>query len=296
MAGKGALRAIKRRIGSVENTKQITRAMYMVSSAKLRRAQSAAESSRPYSESLSKTIADLVTKLEHGQAHPLLKPREQKNNAELLLFTSDRGLCGGYNSSLISQAEEFMALNKEKYQKIEFTMVGKKGSDYFKRRKYEIRKTTTNLVRNISFEMARELADEVTERFTAGEVDEVYIIYSVFRSALRQVPATVKILPFEFEQTGEEEAGAGVDYIYEPSITELLDALLPRQVRTQVYRAMLESVASEHGARMTAMDNATTNAEEMIEGLTRTYNRARQEAITMELMDIVGGKEALEKG
>jgi len=288
----GKLRAIKKRISSVKNTQQITRAMYMVSAAKLRRAQEAAESSRPYAEALEETISDLVAKIE-GADHPLLVPREEREKAELILFTSDRGLCGGFNANLIRRAEAFFKEEGASYKSIELTTVGRKGKDYFKRRGWAMRRDVMNLVREINFNLAAELADDVTERYLAGEVDAVFILFPVFKSAMSQIPTLAQLLPFRVE-TEEKESEAGVDYIYEPGAKELLDVLLPRQVRTQVYRAMLESVASEHGARMTAMDSATSNADEMIETLTRRYNRARQEAITTELMDIIGGKEALE--
>ncbi len=285
-----SLKSIKKRIESVKNTEQITRAMYMVSAAKLRRAQENAENSRPFSSTLETTIKHLVARLDSVD-HPLLVHRDEVKSAEVVLFTSDRGLCGGFNANMIKSAEAFFRENADTYDEIHLSAIGRRGGDYFKRRKRLARKTTTNLVREVNFELAREIADELTERYTSGEVDAVFLLYPRFKSAMTQVPTLFKLLPFEFD-TEEEETVAMVDYIYEPSVEELLDQLLPRQVRTQVYAAMLESVASEHGARMTAMDSATTNASEMIDRLTLQYNRARQAAITTELMEIISGAEA----
>lgn len=283
------LKVIRKRIASVKNTQQITKAMYMVSAAKLRRAQENAENSRPYAEALASTISSLVARLERKE-HPLLKPREEIKKVEIVLFTSDRGLCGGFNASLIKKAEAFIRENAEKYESIEVSSIGRKAADYFKRRRRPVRKSTTGLVRAANYQMASQVADEITERYLSGEVDAVFLIYPVFYSALTQKPTVVQLLPFQFEKEGE---GATVDYIYEPSPQELLDVLLPRQVRTQLLAAMLETVASEHGARMTAMDSASSNAGEMIDKLTLQFNRARQAAITKELMEIIGGAEAL---
>lgn len=284
------MKAIKKRIGSVKNTQKITYAMYMVSAAKLRRAQMNAENSRPYAEALGKLIANLAGRIENPD-HPLLVPRAEIKKAEVVLVTSDRGLCGGYNANLIRRAETFIKDNRGKYESIEISTIGKRASDYFKRRKVAVRKATVNLLRSVSYPFAAAVADELTARYLAGDADAIFLIYARFKSALTQVPTLVPLLPFTIEKTegGENQ----VDYIYEPSAQEILALLLPRQVRTQVYRAMLEAVASEHGARMTAMDSASSNAKEMIEHLTLQFNRARQSAITKELMEIIGGAEAL---
>ena len=283
------LRTIRKRIASVKNTEQITRAMYMVSAAKLRRAQMAAESSRPYAEALNASISDLAARV--SDDHPMLTSRPIKK-AEIVVFTSDRGLCGGYNSNLIRTAERFIREQCGSYEQIDVSVVGKRAADYFKRRRRPVRKATTNMLRTVSYELARGVADDLTARFLAGEVDAVYLIYATFKSALTQTPTVVQLLPFQVP-AAENEGGAQIDYIYEPTMREILDALLPRQVRNQVYRAMLESAASEHGARMTAMDSASTNAADMISRLTLQFNRVRQSAITKELMEIIGGAEAL---
>jgi F-type H+-transporting ATPase subunit gamma len=286
------LRTIRKRITSVKNTRQITKAMYMVSAAKLRRAQENAENGRPYSQALKATIADLVSRIE-DKDHPLLQPRDQIKNVELLLITSDRGLCGGYNANLIRMAENFIKENQGKYEKIEVSVLGRKAQDYYKRRRRPVRKATTNLLRTVGFGLAAKLADELTERYVSGEVDAVFVVYSTFKSALNQKPTIVQLLPFQLEETDEPKAATMVDYIYEPSAKEILAALLSRQVRAQLFSAMQEAVASELGARMTAMDSATSNASDMIDSLTLQFNRARQAAITKELMEIIGGAEAL---
>lgn len=292
------LKDIQKRITSVKNTEQITKAMYMVSAAKLRRAQENAEKARPYTEALSATIASLVSRMEMKD-HPLLAARDEIKNVEVVLFTSDRGLCGGYNSNLIRLAENFIYENKDKYERIDISVVGKKAADYYKHRKTNLRKTTINLVRTLGIELATSIADELTERYVSGEVDAIYLVYATFKSALTQTPTVLQVLPFEFDDEENARVGAPapllsrVDYIYEPSVEGLLEVLLPRQVRTRIYGSMLEAVASEHGARMTAMDSASTNANEMIDHLTLKYNRARQAAITKELMEIIGGAEAI---
>ena len=281
------LRVIRKRIASVKNTEQITRAMYMVSAAKLRRAQMAAESSRPYAEALNASISDLAARVSGD--HPLLTSRPVKK-AEIVVFTSDRGLCGGYNSNLLRTTERFIREQGSAFEQIDISVVGKRAGDYFKRRRRPVRKSTTNMLRTVSYDLAKGIADDLTARFLSGEVDAVYLVYAVFKSALTQTPSVVQLLPFSVP---EAEAGPQIDYIYEPSMREILDALLPKQVRNQVYRAMLESAASEHGARMTAMDSASTNAADMISRLTLQFNRVRQSAITKELMEIIGGAEAL---
>jgi F-type H+-transporting ATPase subunit gamma len=284
------MKAIKKRISSVKNTQKITYAMYMVSAAKLRRAQMNAENSRPYAEALSKLIGNIVSRVEQPD-HPLLVPHPEIKRAELVVGTSDRGLCGGYNSNLIRKAEAFIKENRGRYETIEISTIGKRAADYFKRRKVAVRKSSTNLLRSMNYGFATAIADELTARYVTGEVDAIFLVYARFKSALTQVPTIVPVLPFAIDK--QESGGNQVDYIYEPSAKEILSVLLPKQVRTQIYCAMLEAVASEHGARMTAMDSASSNAKEMIDHLTLQYNRARQSAITKELMEIIGGAEAL---
>jgi F-type H+-transporting ATPase subunit gamma len=226
-----------------------------------------------------------------SEAHPLLRVREQKK-IQLVLFTSDRGLCGGYNTILIRAAEAFMrqhAGDKE----IELTLVGRRGTDYFRRRRANIAERYTDILYKVPEELAAEIAQKLIGRFVNSETDTVYILYSRFRSALSQVPTLEKLLPVALAEARESDAQQQTEYLYEPGVQQLLASLLPRITDVAVQRALLEATASEHGARMTAMDSATGNAAKMIGSLTLQMNRARQASITRELMEIVGTAEAL---
>jgi F-type H+-transporting ATPase subunit gamma len=226
-----------------------------------------------------------------SEAHPLLRVREQKK-VHLVLFTSDRGLCGGYNANLIRAAEAFIRRHGVN-QEIELTLVGRKGADYFRRRRASIAERYTDILYKVPEELAGEIAQKLIGRFVNGESDAVYILYSRFRSALSQVPTLEKLLPVALAEAGETEALPDTEYLYEPGAQQLLASLLPRVTEVAVQRALLEATASEHGARMTAMDSATGNAAKMIGSLTLQMNRARQASITRELMEIVGTAEAL---
>jgi F-type H+-transporting ATPase subunit gamma len=283
------LKVIRKRISSVRNTQQITKAMKMVSAAKLRRAQEAAVQARPYAEKMAELLKNVAARVS-GEAHPLLRAREEKK-IDLVLFTSDRGLCGGYNANLIRAAEAFMRQHAGK--SIELTMVGRKGADYFRRRRMTITQRYTDILYRAPDELAAEVVQKLVERFIAGDTDAVYILYSRFRSALSQVPTQEKLLPVALAETSEAEAQQQTEYLYEPGVQQLLASLLPRMTGVAVQRALLEATASEHGARMTAMDSATSNAAKMIGSLTLQMNRARQASITRELMEIVGTAEAL---
>jgi len=282
------LKAIRKRIGSIRNTQQITKAMKMVSAAKLRRAQEAAILARPYAEKMTDLLRNLSGRVSQ-EAHPLLKVREQKRLL-LLLLTSDRGLCGGYNANLIRAAEAF--IRKQGSDKaIQMVLIGRKGADYFRRRKAEIADRYVNILSTPAEELAAEIAEKIIGRFIHGETDAVYIIYSRFRSALSQVPTLEQLLPVALSEEGQSEQLA--EYLYEPSVEALLSSLLPKITEVGIQRALLEATASEHGARMTAMDSATSNASKMMGTLTLQMNRARQASITRELMEIVGTAEAL---
>lgn len=284
------LRDIKRRIKSIQSTQKITRAMKMVSAAKLRRAQDAIMAARPYSDKLWDVITSLTSRVERD-AHYLLKPREVKKVA-LFVITADRGLCGSYNHNINRLVERFIARERDKYEDILITVVGKKGRDYFLKRNFNVRKWYINIQKDFSYEKAREIAADLIEGYRDGVFDELHLIYNEFRSAISQRPVMEKLLPIH---PPEPEEGLKIEYIYEPSASDLLESLLPRHVSFQIYRALLEAIASEHGARMTAMDAASSNAEEIIKKLTLQYNKARQASITKELMEIVGGAEALRK-
>ena len=282
------LKAIRKRIGSVRNTQQITKAMKMVAAAKLRRAQEAAVEARPYAGKMTDLLSNLAARVT-SEAHPLLMLREEKR-ISLLLLTSDRGLCGGYNANLIRAAESFIR-RQGAGKEIQLALVGRKAADYFRRRRAEIADRYANILATPAEELSSEIAQKMIARFINGETDAVYILYSRFRSALSQVPTLEKLLPVtRAEQRGEEQL---IEYLFEPGVEALLSSLLHRVVEVALYRALLEAAASEHGARMTAMDSATTNAGKMIGSLTLQMNRARQASITRELMEIVGTAEAL---
>jgi F-type H+-transporting ATPase subunit gamma len=283
------LKIIRKRISSVRNTQQITKAMKMVSAAKLRRAQEAAVAARPYAEKMTELLKNVAARVS-SEAHPLLQAREEKK-IQLVLFTSDRGLCGGYNANLIRAAEAFIRKNAEK--EVEVTLVGRKGADHFRRRRANIVDRYLNILATPADELAAKIGQKLIARFVNGETDAVYILYSRFRSALSQVPTLEKLLPVALSETSDTEAQQLTEYLYEPGIEQLLASLLPRITDVAMQRALLEATASEHGARMTAMDSATSNAAKMIGSLTLQMNRARQASITRELMEIVGTAEAL---
>ncbi len=293
MAGAG-VREFKRRIRSVKNTQQITKAMKMVSAAKLRKAQERAEQSRPYTETLQGTLARLAT-LSTDVQHPLLVKREEVRKVGYVIVTADRGLCGGYNTNIIRVANETIASDERKVEK-GIIAVGRKARDFYRKRG-GVDAEYINLGDDISYTDAREIAEYVINAYENEELDEVYLVYSRFVNVLRQVPTVTKLLPIEtIEQENNEIPEKYVEYIYEPSAELILLTLLPRYVGSQVYHAMLEGKASEQGARMTAMGNATQNAGEIIDALTLQMNKVRQSAITDEILDIVGGAEALNKG
>jgi F-type H+-transporting ATPase subunit gamma len=285
------LRAIRKRIGSVKSTQQITKAMKMVSAAKLKRAQDAIVAARPYAGKMREVVQAVAGRA--GQdAHPLLSSRERKKVA-LLVVTSDRGLCGGFNSNLLHAANRFLRENGGGVEEIVLFGVGRKARDFFRRRQVPMRKEYLNVLGTLSYGHAEQVANDLIGGFLEEEFDEVIIAFNEFRSAISQVVRMEKLFPVAFEQAGESAAADGIDYLYEPSQKEILATLLPKYVEAQIFRVLLESVAGEHGARMTAMDSATNNAVEMISRLTLQMNRARQAAITKELMEIIGGAEAL---
>lgn len=282
------LKVIRKRIGSIRNTQQITKAMKMVSAAKLRRAQEAAVQARPYAEKMTDLLKNLSARVSR-EAHPLLTVREERK-IYLLLFTSDRGLCGGYNANLIRAAEAFMR-REGAGKEINLFLVGRKGADYFRRRRAQIADRRVNVLATPAEELAAEIAEKVIESFIKGETDAVYLLYSRFRSALSQVPTLEKLLPVPVSENSN--ADQMTEYLYEPGAEALLASLLPAVAQVAIFRALLEATASEHGARMTAMDSATSNASKMMGSLTLQMNRARQASITRELMEIVGTAEAL---
>jgi F-type H+-transporting ATPase subunit gamma len=285
------LRAIRKRIGSVKSTQQITKAMKMVSAAKLKRAQDAIVAARPYARQM-REVVQAVARRAGQDAHPLLLSRETKKLG-LLVITSDRGLCGGFNSNLLRAVNRFLEEKGKKGEEVVLFAVGRKARDFFRRRRIPLRKEYINILGSLSYAHAEQVAGELLEGYLAGEFDEVVIAFNEFRSAISQHVRMDGLFPIAFEQAEGQAPAAGIDYLYEPSQKEILATLLPKYVETQIFRMLLESVAGEHGARMTAMDSATNNAVDMISRLTLQMNRARQASITKELMEIIGGAEAL---
>jgi len=282
------LRTIRRRIASVKKTQQITRAMQMVAAAKFRKAQQAILLARPYAYKMREVISSLASRAELD-LHPLLARRPGKQT-EIVVVTSDRGLCGGFNSNILRTASRLIEQMRGEGKKVDLTLIGRKARDYFRRRRVEPRASHIDIFDEVTYHTASLIVDEIIDLFSEGETDELYFIYNEFKSAIQQDVVMERVLPFEPMATVE---GPVIDYLYEPSEAVVLDDLLEMHVKVQVYRILLESSASEHAARMTAMDAATNNADDMIAFLTLRYNKARQEAITKELIDIVGGAEAL---
>jgi F-type H+-transporting ATPase subunit gamma len=285
------LRDIQRRIKSVQSTQKITRAMKLVAAAKLRRAQERIIAARPYAGKMAELLGNLVSGAD-GDTHPLLEQREGPRR-QIVIITADKGLAGAFNSNIIRRSLEFVRASNT--TELTLVVVGRKARDFYRRRDYTIKRDMIGFWDRLAFSHAQELADYFMQQYLDNEVDEVHLMYNEFRSVASQRPVRQQLLPIP-KAEGEQEAAESVDYIYEPSPAAILGDLLPRHVRMQVYRALMESLAGEYGARMTAMEAATRNAKEMIEVLTIQYNKARQEKITKELLDIVGGAEALKQG
>jgi F-type H+-transporting ATPase subunit gamma len=284
------LRAIRKRVSSVKSTQQITRAMKMVSAAKLRRAQDAINAARPYARKMREVVTAVAGRA-GADAHPLLTAREGTRLA-LLVVTSDRGLCGSFNSGLTRAVHRYINEHRGEYDEITLFVIGRKGRDFFRRREIPIRKEYLGVLGSVSRQHAETIAGDLAAGFLDGEFDEVQIAFNEFRSAISQIVRFEKMFPIALGSS-EKTAGDDVDYLYEPSREEILATLLPKYVQTMILRVLLESVAGEHGARMTAMDSATNNSVDMIARLTLQMNRARQATITTELTEIVSGAEAL---
>jgi len=321
---------IKRRIRSVKNTQQITKAMKMVAAAKLRRSQDRILGTRPYALELAKVTAKLAlaarasaldaameeqaeepdsfeeagfepgldeAPAEAGGVHPLLEARPEEK-VLLVVVTGDRGLAGAFNANVLRRARKTL----QRWSNVELLLLGRKGADFFGRRQVPIRAAHRELFAEVTYGAAREIAEDVARAYAEGEYDAVYVIYNRFKSVMQQELTEERLLPIPVGPGGAEaessagpgEAAAGTDYLFEPSPDAILAQILPRYLTFQVYRVLLESQAAEHAARMTAMDSATSNAGEMIEKLTLHYNRARQAAITKELIEVVSGANALE--
>jgi F-type H+-transporting ATPase subunit gamma len=320
------VRDYRTRIRSVRSTQQITRAMKLVSAAKLRRAQERIIAARPYALKMRQVLTSLAARAK-SEGHPLLA-RTAENDVLVAVITADRGFCGSFNSNILNEARRFLneirsgtgraAGRTGPPERLRVDVVGKKARDWFRRRDFTVRRTTIDIFRALGAGHARDLATDLVEGFTGGEFDAVYMVYNEFKSAIQQRPIVEKLLPIPRdylagrpagaavpgmgdiaalaaapEEPGPPAGGASEDYIYEPEPALLFDALLPRHVEVQVYHALLESSAAEHGARMTAMENATRNAGEMIDTLTLQMNKIRQASITKEILEVVSGAEAL---
>jgi F-type H+-transporting ATPase subunit gamma len=285
------LRDIKNKIAAVRKTRQITRAMNMVAAARLRSTQGKMENFEPYASKFAEVLGNLAGRIDR-EIHPLLMRKEKISRVELLHFTADRGLCGSFNMNLIVKGEKWLKEQKESGVDCTLTVVGKKGRDYFRKRGASVTNAYTNIYGSVDISFVNKMTSGFITRFLADEVDEVYMAYSRFVGMAKQEPTVVKLLPIEpprMEEGGETRA----EYLYEPSADALLIELLPKHISVQILNAFLQQETSEHAARMAAMDNATKNCSELIDNLTLVYNKARQAAITAELMDIVGGAEAL---
>jgi F-type H+-transporting ATPase subunit gamma len=285
------LRDIKRRIKAVQSTSKITKAMKMVAAAKFRRAQQRMFEMRPYADRMNIILAGLAAGAP-SESHPLLTVRPRKN-IEVLVLTSDRGLCGAFNTNILKMAAKYMKELQNDDFAVSVSAVGRKARDYYKRRNVDLRKVWTGISGKISYPNAQEIAAQVVDDYTNETVDEVVLIYNEFKSAIAQKVVITKLLPMAPIQAAAEETLPVFNYIFEPSRQEIFSRLVPKNVEIQIFRALLESQASEEAARMAAMENATKAANEMIDSLTLQYNKARQASITKELMDIVGGVEAL---
>jgi F-type H+-transporting ATPase subunit gamma len=284
------LKDIRRRIDSVRKTQQITRAMRMVAGAKLRRAQDAIESARPYAKRMRATLVE-VARSQKDAEHPLLEAHESIRNVELVVVTSNRGLCGAFNANVLKHADALIAERLGAGSGITVTTAGRKAQEYYKRHRGGDLGGNYPQEGWVQFGQVVEIANRVSERYVAGEIDQVMLVYSEFVTVMTQRPRDVPLLPFSTE--GDEEGAEALPYEIEPSTEALLKILVPRAVEVEIHRALLENQAGEHAARMTAMESATRNTEELIDSLTLQFNRARQAAITKELVEIVSGAEAL---
>jgi F-type H+-transporting ATPase subunit gamma len=287
------LRDISRRIKAVQNTSKITKAMKMVAAAKFRKAQQRMFEMRPYAERMGSVLSGLSSGEGEVSTHPLLMLRPRKK-VELLVVTSDRGLCGAFNTNILKATTNQMNEQKKEGLEVSVSSVGRKARDYYKRRNVQLSNTWTGISGKISYSDAQEIAEKMIEEYTNESIDEVILIYNEFKSVVAQRIVVTRLLPMApIEKT--EPAAAGPVYLYEPSREGIFEKLVPKNVEIQIYRALIESQASEEAARMSAMENATKAANDMISSLTLQFNKARQASITKELMDIVGGSEALKE-
>ncbi len=287
-----SLQSLRRKIGAVKNTQKITKAMKMVAAAKLKRAQDRILAARPYAHKMRSVLGDLSRRVNRA-SHPLLEKRGGRL-VEVLVVTSDRGLCGAFNANIVRRAVENIREREGSGCRVTLSLVGRKSRDFFRRRQWPIRQQWPDVFDRLTYEHAIDIGRDLTQEFVKGTFDELYVIYNEFKSAIQQQVIVEKLFPIDaLEAIADPNQLPGGSFLYEPDENELLGSLIPKHFEIQTFRILLESSAAEQGARMAAMDGATRNAGELIKKLTLYYNKTRQAAITKELMDIVGGAEAL---
>ena len=285
-----SLQSLRRKIAAFKNTQKITKAMKMVAAAKLRRAQERMMAARPYSSALRQVLSSVSARVDMSK-HPLLQEREQESKVLLLIVTADRGLAGAFNTNVIRAAQN--AIVEKGWNDVHLLPIGQKALAFFRRRRWPILRHATQVYQALSLDTAREIAQGITNDFVSGEFDAVYVIYNEFKSIIAQRVTLDRLLPLNREIAETREPA--IEYLYAPGPEEILNELLPKHIEFQLYRILLESAASEQGARMTAMESATKNASDMISHLTLTYNRIRQASITKEIIEIVSGAAAAGK-
>ena len=284
-----SLQSLRRKIGSIKNTQKITKAMKMVAAAKLKRAQDRILAARPYAKKMAVVLGSLASRANRAQ-HPLLRKSATVTRIELLVVTSDRGLCGAFNTNIVRKAVEFIRERQAQGYTVTVSLIGRKARDFFRRRPWPRRQEWVGVFDRLSYEHGLDIGGDIVEQFRQGTFDELYIVYNEFKSAIQQRVVVEKLLPIEALEPQEPTLGG---YLFEPDEADLLRILLPKHIEVQTFHALLESSAAELGARMAAMDGASRNAGELIKKLTLYYNKTRQATITKELMDVVGGAEAL---
>ncbi len=289
-----SLRQIKTKISSVKGTRRIMSAMKLISAVKLQRAQGQLMAFRPYSTAMMDTAKN-VAKTCDTALHPLLRKVEEPKRLHLVFMTSDRGLCGSFNSNLIRKLETYLVTETKQYEHVTFSFIGRRGRDHFSKGDLDVANSFIGITERNYSDVAKELASEITKEFVKGKSDEIILVYNYFKSALTQIITYEKVLPIDVDGEQSEDS-TEIEYLFEPNKKSVLDYLLPKYVQVRVERAIQESLTSEHASRMTAMESATNNADDVIRNLTLLYNKTRQAMITTELMDIVNGTEALRKG
>jgi F-type H+-transporting ATPase subunit gamma len=289
-----SLSQIRTKISSVKGTRRIMSAMKLISAVKLKRSQDLLMANRPYSDAYQETTHNIAKRCD-PESHPLLRKEENPRNLHLVFLTSDRGLCGSFNSHLIRKLETYLVTETKEYDKVIFSFLGRRGRDHFSKRDLSVADSFTGINERNFIEIAGKVAQELSGEYTKGEVDEVVLVYNYFKSVLTQEMTYERVLPIESSQEQSKDETL-IDYLYEPTQTEVIGKVIPKFIEARVQRAIQESQTSEHAARMTAMENATSNADDVIKNLTLLFNKTRQAMITTELMDIVNGTEALSKG